>query len=691
MAIQMRRGLKIDFDPQKMLPGEWAVSIDSETENQIIWMCFRAGIVKRMGTYEDFKEQIREATDDIREEYKQTFDEIKVYMESLRDATEEYKDAAVEKAVEASNFATQASQSASNASANATNASNSADLSEDYSKQARSYAKGTGGEVRPNDDSDCAEFYYEQTKRISQSVSGIIPMGTIAFAELSDPSNQNKGYMFDISDEFISDERFKNGSGIYYGAGSNVIYTADGMWDVLAPNSVMGVKGNQESIYRQGFVNITPEDIGAATLGDISGVSADFVGTKEELEEKIASGEVKENMTAYVTDDDSGSGGSIDIMGGATASKEGDAGLVPAQPPGSQKHFLCGDGTWRGFVTAGSIDEAELGYNATAEGTYTEPSGLASHSEGYETKASGSQSHSEGYKTIASGNSSHAGGSETKARGNSSQAVGSNTDASNTASFACGKFNAQMDTGGEIDNSVGTAFVVGNGLYDYINGSETRSNAFSVSYTGVVKAKSTITASTTADYAEFFEWKDGNPGKEDRVGRFVTLDGDEIVIANTNEEYILGIISGEPFVLGNGDCDTWNGMYLRDDFNRTIFEPVPKIEVDNLTGIPVVDEETGKIKQLYDKYGNAPYGGIRPKINPEYDQRQVYVSRLDRPEWDPVGMVGILSVLQDGTCETNGYCRCTSGGIATACNEGEKNSYRVIKIISKDVARVVLK
>ena len=36
MAIQMRKGLKADFDPTKMLPGEWAVSIDSDTSNQIV-------------------------------------------------------------------------------------------------------------------------------------------------------------------------------------------------------------------------------------------------------------------------------------------------------------------------------------------------------------------------------------------------------------------------------------------------------------------------------------------------------------------------------------------------------------------------------------------------------------------------------------------------------------------------------
>ena len=60
MAIQMRRGLRVDFDPAKMLPGEWAVAIDSDTANQIIWMCFAPGVVKQIGAYEDYERLIEE-------------------------------------------------------------------------------------------------------------------------------------------------------------------------------------------------------------------------------------------------------------------------------------------------------------------------------------------------------------------------------------------------------------------------------------------------------------------------------------------------------------------------------------------------------------------------------------------------------------------------------------------------------
>lgn len=75
--IQVRRGLYEDFNPSKMTAGEWAVSIDTETDKQVVWMCFSPGIVKRMGTLEDFEEQIREATDDIRVEYENALNEIK--------------------------------------------------------------------------------------------------------------------------------------------------------------------------------------------------------------------------------------------------------------------------------------------------------------------------------------------------------------------------------------------------------------------------------------------------------------------------------------------------------------------------------------------------------------------------------------------------------------------------------------
>ena len=53
-----------------------------------------------------------------------------------------------------------------------------------------------------------------------------------------------------------------------------------------------------------------------------------------------------------------------------------------------------------------------------------------------------------------------------------------------------------------------------------------------------------------ADYAEYFEWSDGNTESEDRRGISVVLDGNKIREAVAGEEPI-GVISGNPSVVGD--------------------------------------------------------------------------------------------------------------------------------------------
>ena len=66
MAIQMRRGLLAS----KMLPGEFAVTIDEVAENQKVFICFSAGTFKTLATREDFEQDlanIQQAIEDARE------------------------------------------------------------------------------------------------------------------------------------------------------------------------------------------------------------------------------------------------------------------------------------------------------------------------------------------------------------------------------------------------------------------------------------------------------------------------------------------------------------------------------------------------------------------------------------------------------------------------------------------------
>lgn len=107
-TIQNRRGLRRDFDPEKMLPGEWAVSTDQETGNQVVWMCFQPGVVKRIGTYEDLEAQIEKLADDTKAAYEQTFNEMLAHVEEMETK-------AVQKAQEAADSAETASQAAQGA------------------------------------------------------------------------------------------------------------------------------------------------------------------------------------------------------------------------------------------------------------------------------------------------------------------------------------------------------------------------------------------------------------------------------------------------------------------------------------------------------------------------------------------------------------------------------------------------
>jgi hypothetical protein len=123
-----------------------------------------------------------------------------------------------------------------------------------------------------------------------------------------------------------------------------------------------------------------------------------------------------------------------------------------------------------------------------------------------------------------------------------------------------------------------------------------------------------------ADYAEYFEWSDGNADEEDRRGISVVLDGDKIRPAVAGEDPI-GVISGNPSVVGDAAWNKWNGKHLRDEFGTYILEDY---KVINDEGETVVQQ--------------------RRKLNPAYDPNAEYIPREQRPEWDCVGLMGKLRI-----------------------------------------------
>ena len=163
------------------------------------------------------------------------------------------------------------------AKASETAASDSADMSRSYALQSQSYAMGTGS-VRQDEEVNNAKYFYEQSKLISESLSGALrPMGTKEFEDLLLIADASEGDMYNISDEFITTSDFKEGAGYRHPAGTNVYRTADGYWDCLAGTLVTGVKGDAEATYHKGNISLTSDDIGAvAKTGDSSNTTVTF-------------------------------------------------------------------------------------------------------------------------------------------------------------------------------------------------------------------------------------------------------------------------------------------------------------------------------------------------------------------------------------------------------------------------------
>jgi len=159
----------------------------------------------------------------------------------------------------------------------------------------KSYAIGDAGGIRENENIDnskyyCelassskesaeesklkAEYYCTKSKEILDSLNSVfVPMGTVEFSQLGSLLRNGQvkaGYLYNISNDFTTDSTFREGSGISYATGTNVYYTADGYWDCLAGATVVGIKGDTESSYRKGNVNITAANVGAIALSDVA-------------------------------------------------------------------------------------------------------------------------------------------------------------------------------------------------------------------------------------------------------------------------------------------------------------------------------------------------------------------------------------------------------------------------------------
>ena len=231
--------------------------------------------------------------------------------------------------------------------------------------------------------------------------------------------------------------------------------------------------------------------------------------------------------------------------------------------------------------------------------------------------------------------------------GQYSVAVGYQSTANQPYSFVSGKNNRHLDED--------VIFVVGNGENCASSSAPEinliASDAFAVNKEGYVSAMQSFSTSCTTGYCEYFKWK--STPVHDPVGLFVTLDGDELVVADNTSDYVLGVVSAAPAFVANGDCEISGETFVRDDFNV-------------LSTVQIV----GNTYRVYDAT-YSPY---------------TYTKKRFDPDWSAICLQGRVRVKQDGTLVVNGYADVDSSGRATSALYG----YRVTKIISSSVAEIIL-
>ena len=413
----------------------------------------------------------------------------------------------------------------------------------------------------------------------------------------------------------------------------------------------------------------------------------------------------------------------------------GTTGLVPA--PTDNDKVLGSNGEWISVnmvstikTGTGSNSETFNDYNNTASGNY-------SHAEGQNTVARGEATHAEGYRTQAINNYSHAEGKSTYAFGTGTHTEGYNLSYDGLTTYKAQGSGSHIEgycQGSVISDGVGSHiegytdtqvsrrcygkgahiegcnsttndgtdaahvegyYTIADAAYHHIEGkynlqdgdamyqhiagngtSSNRSNSHTLDWQGNAVFAGTV-SNSGADYAEYFEWLDENDNVDDRVGYIVTLEGNKIRFANSEDD-VLGIVSGTATVLGDNAEWEWQGKYLKDEFGRKIIDWV---EYKSTTTI-YNDDGTSKEKEI--SLGFFP----EPRINPAYNENEEYVNRYWRPEWDAVGLMGKLFVRDNGSCQAGGYVKPDNG---IAIPSAEKTNMRVLKRVNDNVIQVLLK
>ena len=163
-----------------------------------------------------------------------------------------------------------------------------------------------------------------------------------------------------------------------------------------------------------------------------------------------------------------------------------------------------------------------------------------------------------------------------------------------------------------------------------------------------------------ADYAEFFE---STTGSAIPVGTTVVLENNKVRAATADDSAsaIMGVIRPkEPgqasMTIGNAAWNKWSGKFMTDDFDRfildehVVYEWTETVEDgDDIfhsyeshqipEGVTIPSDVVGLTT---DPKGNR---FVHYRLNPDFDPSMTYVPREERDEWNIVGLVGQVKIL----------------------------------------------
>lgn len=168
------------------------------------------------------------------------------------------------------------------------------------------------------------------------------------------------------------------------------------------------------------------------------------------------------------------------------------------------------------------------------------------------------------------------------------------------------------------------------------------SDAGTLSGIGNIYLDSGSVGTNNADYAEMFEWNDGNTNNADRRGFFVSLtNGNKIVVGNSD---VIGVVSSRPVIIGDAAEISWTGRYERDEFGGILYDVIDNQKV--------------------------------PRQSSNFDPKQRYKPRRARKEWGTIGLLGKLYVRSAQALTAGNKCSANSSGYAVSGND-----YRILRVI----------